>query len=90
MKKSYRVARNLIIIFNVTLVIMFFVSIPKWFMEGNPVSKYIIGKKSLVDKGNLGNPIFEAIHTINNQTVIVKYTIINGAIRISDAWVKTR
>ena len=45
MKRSYLVVRNLFIVFNVVLVIMFFASIPKWFMEGNPVSKYVISKR---------------------------------------------
>ena len=45
MKRSHLAMRNLFIVFNVVLVIMFFASIPKWFMEGNPVSKYVISKR---------------------------------------------
>jgi len=48
------------------------------------------GATTIIDKTSNGGIVYEAIQKINNQTVVVRYAIIDGVMKISDAWVKTK
>ena len=48
------------------------------------------GTSTIINTTSNGGTVYEAIKTINSQTVVVRYAIIDGVIKISDAWVKTK
>lgn len=51
------------------------------------------GATTLIDKmvkKGVTSMIYESVYSYMGQKIIVHYAIIDGVIRISDAWVKTR
>lgn len=48
------------------------------------------GTSTIINTTSNGGTVYEAIKTINSQTVVVRYAIIDNIIKISDAWVKTK
>jgi hypothetical protein len=48
------------------------------------------GASTIINSTSNGGAVYEAMQKVNNQTVVVRYAIIDGAIKISDAWVKTK
>ena len=64
-------------------------------VDWNNVQKIILkvvqtGSTKLIDYTNNGGCVFEAVKTVNNHSVVVRYTIIDGIMKLGDAWVKTR
>jgi hypothetical protein len=48
------------------------------------------GTSTIINSTSNGGVVYEAIQKVNSQTVVVRYAIIDGVIKISDAWVKTK
>ncbi len=54
---------------------------------------YGVGATILIDKtvsNGLASLIYETTYVYSGKTVVVRYAVVNGIIKISDAWIKTR
>ena len=53
---------------------------------------YGVGATTLIDKtvsNGLASLIYETTYVYSGKTVVVRYAVVNGIIKISDAWIKT-